>query len=176
MVAGRGPRWLDRLRATFGRTAREEPSHSGHPDAPSRSQEVVRRPPTASDRPRDARDTPDGPAQRTVEGAPTGATGAQVPDEAPEVDGAPAPEGTPAPDEAVAPEAPAPGEVAGDPAGAADDDVPPVRVHEGRLERQVDPLALSPTEALRLAREGRSSLVRRDLPPDTTSGDEDADA
>jgi hypothetical protein len=43
-------------------------------------------------------------------------------------------------------------------------------VHPGRLEREVGPLALSPGEALRLAREGRRALVRRSLPPDDVVG------
>jgi hypothetical protein len=42
-------------------------------------------------------------------------------------------------------------------------------VHEDRLDREVPPLELSPSEALRLAREGRRVLVRRDLPPDTST-------
>lgn len=42
---------------------------------------------------------------------------------------------------------------------------PTARVHRDRLDRRVTPLELSPTEALKLAEEGRSGLARRDLPP-----------
>lgn len=43
---------------------------------------------------------------------------------------------------------------------------PRVRVHEARLDRRVAPVALSPSEAVRLADEGHGSLPRRGLPPD----------
>jgi hypothetical protein len=82
----------------------------------------------------------------------------------------------------VAPEPPEPGEP-GDtrvsPAAggeASSDPAPPsVHVHADRLGRGVGRLELSPTEALRLAREGRGSLVRRELPPDQEPGGSDAD-
>lgn len=40
-----------------------------------------------------------------------------------------------------------------------------MRVHGSRLARGVGPVDLSPSEALRMADEGRESL-RRELPPD----------
>jgi hypothetical protein len=51
-----------------------------------------------------------------------------------------------------------------------------VQVHRARLARQVGRLDLSPTEALRLAEEGRSGLSRRGLPPDTTDRTDGDDA
>jgi hypothetical protein len=77
--------------------------------------------------------------------------------------------------EPVAPVSPEPRHAASpwddlDDAGGDDapprEDVPGVRVHTGRLERRVGPLELSPTEAVRLATEGRPGLLRRSLPPD----------
>jgi hypothetical protein len=55
------------------------------------------------------------------------------------------------------------------------DVAPPVRVHEGRLDRRVGPMELSPGEAMRLAGEGPRALVRRRLPPDTAPADPSAD-
>lgn len=68
---------------------------------------------------------------------------------------------------ATAPEASAPAYPPPPPPPApAGHDGPDVRVHADRLERRVGPLELSPTEALRLADEGRTGLSRRELPPD----------
>jgi hypothetical protein len=72
--------------------------------------------------------------------------------------------------------APEPPEPSGADVAAVDAEAPPdVRVHTERLGRGVGRLELSPTEALRLAREGRGSLVRRELPPDRGSGGSDAE-
>lgn len=145
MVAGRGPRWLASLRAAFRRTSRNEPSPVKDTQRLERSPVAVEPTPGARQRPRDARSTPDGPPPRTAPAAVS--------------EGADAQEPTPPED------------------GAADDDGSSraVSVHADRLERGVEPLALSPTEALRLAREGRGSLVRRELPPDTAPEGEDAE-
>jgi hypothetical protein len=48
---------------------------------------------------------------------------------------------------------------------------PEVRVHTARLDRRVGPLELSPTEAVRLATQGRPGLLRRTLPPDPGADD-----
>jgi hypothetical protein len=134
---------------------------------------VAERPPRASDRPLDAHGTPNGPAPRTEPAAATEAPAARAPEEATaaredheagDARGGGGTEEAPT-DRAAASELPT----------APRDGAPPIRVHTGRLERQVDPLALSPTEALRLAREGRASLIRRDLPPDVPPGGEDED-
>lgn len=55
---------------------------------------------------------------------------------------------------------------------APPDPAVPVRIHQGRLDRRVAPLELSPTEALRLATEGPRGLSRRQLPPDPGPHDE----
>jgi hypothetical protein len=104
-----------------------------------------------------------------------GPTGGPVAAETPEAAVAPV-----ADEEPSLPEPPAasgPPEVADEPApprGTAGEG-PAVRVHPDRLERGVGPIELSPTEALRLAREGRASLVRRELPPDQGPEGSDAD-
>jgi hypothetical protein len=69
----------------------------------------------------------------------------------------------------VTPPTPAPPEAVE--TDTAPDVAHPVRVHEGRLDRRVGPMALSPGEAVRLAGEGPRALVRRRLPPDTAPAD-----
>jgi hypothetical protein len=163
--------WFDRLRTVFGRPLagqrnRQPPRHD-----PTPSRDVAERPPKATDSAVAAHPSP---PRAPNESAPPPAG------VAPGAEAAPAPPATPAvPGDRDTDGADGDHETDGA-GGAAPDVEPPsgaprVRVHEERLDRRVAPLELSPTEAVRLAREGRGSLVRRELPPDEALGGSDRD-
>lgn len=177
MTGRRTRRWLDRLRAAIGRGP-SSPDRTGLDgfSARSRPQTVKNPPPHARSSAPTAREradtAPAAPAGREAPGAPA----RPVAREAPVADEPAAP---PAPDEVPDPTPEPSLAEAGD--DEARPDEPRVRVHRGRLERRVAPLELSPTEAVRLAEEGRAGLSRRELPPDVEgddpggSGDSDAE-
>jgi hypothetical protein len=174
MTGHRTRRLWDRLRAAFGREPSRDVTPRGGYSARSQPPAVTKVLPTATSGAPDARPgTPDAQASDSGTVAAEAAAAHEAPGagdaavvEAPA--GAPAtpPNGGPTAD----PAPPRPDQPP--PHGAAPRDAtsPEVRVHEGRLDRRVAPMELSPTEALRLANDGPAGLSRRELPPDTSGG------
>lgn len=172
MTGRRTRRWFDRLRAALGRgpSSREGTSLDGF-SARSRPPAVTNPPPNAM------RSAP--AAHHAAADAPSAATDDGATEAAEDPAATDAGEATETPVAGEAPASSGAAETAQEPASddaTATSDPPPVRVHTDRLGRRVAPMELSPTEALRLADQGRAGLARRELPPDhgpRGSGDTD---